>query len=93
MTKLCLDQLLFSDLTLAESFFDGPWHSLTSGRASQTSLRASKACVARPLFGERTTFYPPYKKNTTRNFTAALRSVFFSRRLVCIESVFLKTSM
>lgn len=54
--------VVFLNLTLAESFFDGPWHSLTSGRASQTSLRASKACVARPLFGERTTFYPPYKK-------------------------------
>lgn len=44
--------VVFLNLTLAESFFDGPWHSLTSGRASQTLLRASKAYVARPLVRE-----------------------------------------
>lgn len=89
MTKLCLDQL-FLDLTLAESFFDGPWHSLTSGRASQTSLRASKACVARPVVRE-PPFIPPTKKTQPGILQLLSDQNFFSRRLV--ESVFLKTSM
>lgn len=76
MTKLCLDQLLFLDLTLAESFFDGPWHSLTSGRVSQTSLRASKACVARPVVRE-PPFIPPTKKHNLEFYSCSQISIFF----------------